>query len=73
MHCYDDVVMPKFTHKLETEYKQSFRSACIEGMFDVPIEKKLSKSWEVNIPIEDEEWAIGLIVGPNPSKKKPKI
>lgn len=61
--------MPKFTHTLEVDYKPSFRSASVEGMFDVPIEKKLSKSWEVNIPIEDEEWSIGLIVGPSGSGK----
>jgi ABC-type dipeptide/oligopeptide/nickel transport system ATPase subunit len=57
--------MPKFTHKLEVDYQQSFRSACIEGMFDVPVEKKLSKSWDIDIPIENEEWSIGLIVGPS--------
>ncbi|MGZ8497401.1 MAG: GNAT family N-acetyltransferase [Candidatus Binatia bacterium] len=38
-------------------------------MFDVAVEKKLTKSWEVDIPIENENWSIGMIVGPSGSGK----
>lgn len=59
----------KFTHKLELDYKPSFRSECVAGMFDVPVQKKLSKIWEVDMPIEDLEWSVGVIVGPSGSGK----
>ena len=61
--------MPKFTHTLEIEYKPSFRSRAIEGMFDVPAAKLLTKSWDVDMPIEDMKWEIGMIVGPSGSGK----
>lgn len=61
--------MPKFTHTLELEYKPSFRSSIIEGMFDVPAQRLITKTWDVDIPIEEEDWAIGMIVGPSGSGK----
>lgn len=61
--------MPKFTHVLEVEYTPSFRSSSIESMFDVPAQTMLSKTWEVDMPIENEEWSIGMIVGPSGSGK----
>lgn len=62
--------MPKFTHTLSTSYeKPSFRARSAEGMFDVPVKDKLSKSWDINIPIENEDWSVGLIVGPSGSGK----
>lgn len=32
-------------------------------MFDVPVAEKLRKEWDVNLPIEEKEWSVGLIVG----------
>ena len=61
--------MPKFTHTVVTEYQPSFRSESIAGMFDVPVQSKLAKSWDVDMPIENEEWSIGMIVGPSGSGK----
>jgi len=55
----------KFTHKVSTPYVPSFRTAKVDGMFDIPPSEELSMEWEVNFPIEDEEWQIGLIVGPS--------
>lgn len=61
--------MPKFTHTVSSEFNPSFRADNVAGMFDVPVQKKLSKTWDVDIPIEDEEWSIGVIVGPSGSGK----
>lgn len=62
--------MPKLTHTLETAYIPSFRSESVAGMFDVDVQKKMSKTWEIDIPIEDiGEWSIGMIVGPSGSGK----
>lgn len=55
--------MPNFNHVTEIEYKPTFRTEKVVGMFDVPAVKKLRKEWDVNLPIEDKNWKIGLIVG----------
>lgn len=38
-------------------------------MFDVPPETKLRRSWSVNLPLEEREWNVGLVVGPSGSGK----
>lgn len=55
--------MPHFNHVIKQKYIPSFRTEKVAGMFDVPVDKMLSKEWEINMPIEDKEWQIGLIVG----------
>jgi len=55
--------MPRFNHIIETEYKPTFRTEKIVGMFDVPVSQKLRKEWSVDMPIEEKNWQIGLIVG----------
>lgn len=61
--------MPSFDHVVSLDYKQTFRSAKVAGMFDVPVSEKLVKSWHVEMPIENHEWSIGLIVGASGSGK----
>src|SRR5258708_2244032 len=61
--------MPKFTHIVESDYKPTFRTQKIAGMFDVPVTEKLSKRWDVNLPIEERSWQIGLITGASGSGK----
>jgi ABC-type ATPase involved in cell division/GNAT superfamily N-acetyltransferase len=39
------------------------------GMFDVPLEEKAANSWDVDLPIEDQPWHVGLIVGPSGAGK----
>ena len=55
--------MPNFNHVIETEYKPTFRTEKVVGMFDVPATDKLRKEWQINMPIEEKDWQIGLIVG----------
>jgi ABC-type polar amino acid transport system ATPase subunit len=61
--------MPKFLHKVESNYVPSFRADNVVSMFNVPVEKKLCREWEVDLPIEDVDWTIGMIVGPSGSGK----
>jgi ABC-type lipoprotein export system ATPase subunit len=61
--------MPKLTHSLSVEYKSGFRTDAIASMFDVKPEKKLTRTWEIDIPIENMDWKIGLIYGPSGSGK----
>lgn len=37
----------------------------MRGIFDVPSAKTSDINWEVNLPIEDRPWNVGLIVGPS--------
>ena len=55
--------MPHFDHVIESEYRPSFRTEKVAGMFDVPVTQKLRKRWHIDMPIEQKEWQIGLIVG----------
>ena len=59
----------KFNHEVTQQYQPSFRTESVAGMFDVPIQERLRKSWEVDLPIEDLDWNIGVIVGPSGAGK----
>lgn len=39
------------------------------SLFDVPITDKATRSWDHDLPIEDQPWQIGLIVGPSGAGK----
>jgi energy-coupling factor transporter ATP-binding protein EcfA2 len=39
------------------------------GLFDVPPMDRTELSWDVNLPIDERDWNIGLIVGPSGSGK----
>lgn len=45
------------------------RTIQLSGMFDVPLEDKMSLSWNADLPVEDRPWNIGLITGPSGSGK----
>ena len=55
--------MPQLDFTLSTPYIPGFRTDSVASMFDVPVAKKLTKEFKVNIPIEDTDWKIGLIHG----------
>jgi len=56
--------VPRFNLVVECDVKRSARAQQLEGIFDVPAKEKLRHSWKVNLPIEDFDWKVGLIVGP---------
>lgn len=61
--------MPRFNHVVETKYQPSFRTEKVAGMFDVPVEPIIRKTWSVDLPIEKDKWSVGLIVGASGSGK----
>ena len=61
--------MPTFEHLVNTPYVSSFRSKKIESQFDLSPEDNLSKQWNIDIPVENVEWNIGVIVGSSGSGK----
>lgn len=48
-----------------TPIHASGRVLQMQGMFDVPPAKQSSLAWHVDLPIEERDWNIGLIVGPS--------
>lgn len=61
--------MPRAHVLIESQVKSSFRVEQVRGMFDVPKAAVVKHEWRVNLPIEDSDWRIGLIVGPSGSGK----
>ncbi|MCL2305231.1 MAG: ABC transporter ATP-binding protein [Planctomycetaceae bacterium] len=60
---------PTADFRVECPVFQSFRVAQIAGMFDVPVARKASETFTIEMPPLDSEWRIGLIVGPSGSGK----
>ena len=44
---------------------RSSRARQLEGMFDVPVSEKAERHWSGDVPIEERDWNVGLIVGPS--------
>ena len=61
--------MPSAHIVVECDVPETPRTQQLSGMFDVPPQDKLRQEWEVDLPIDDPDWRIGLIVGPSGSGK----
>lgn len=57
--------MPRIDFIVETELSESSRVQQLSAMFDVPPAKKSRLEWHGDLPIESDDWSIGLIVGPS--------
>ena len=55
--------MPTIDYSVETPISRSVRARQMESAFDVPAQQKCSLRWKGELPIESEDWSIGLIVG----------
>ncbi len=60
--------MPSSKFVVEARVSKSFRVDKIKGMFDYDLDV-VRKEFDVDIPIDDEDWNIGLIVGASGSGK----
>jgi hypothetical protein len=52
-----------------TAIVQSPRVQQLLGMFDIPPSERSELSWQVDLPLDERKWNIGLIVGPSGSGK----
>lgn len=57
--------MPRISCVNSIDVKRTTRVKQLEGMFDVPPSKRSELRWDVNLPLEERDWQIGLIVGPS--------
>lgn len=53
----------------QTTIDRTPRVIQLEGIFDIPLAKRAELSWDVNLPLDEKAWQIGLIVGPSGSGK----
>jgi hypothetical protein len=61
--------MPSIDIVVESELSRSPRVRQLEAMFDVPATEKCKLTWKGQLPIEETDWNVGLIVGPSGSGK----
>lgn len=57
--------MPRVDLVVESSISASARVLQASGMFDLPTAKKSRCQWHLDMPLEDRDWNIGLIVGPS--------
>ena len=57
--------MPTIDHSVETPVSRSVRARQLESIFDVPVQEKCRLQWRGELPIDEIQWNIGLIVGPS--------
>ncbi len=55
--------------EVSSPIKSSFRVSQIAGMFDVPLQEKLTERFIAELPSADDAWQVGLIVGPSGTGK----
>ncbi len=61
--------MPSIDITVSCPIHDSFRVRQIAGMFDLPVERRASERFTVEVPELGDAWRIGLIVGPSGSGK----
>jgi hypothetical protein len=57
--------MPKVHCTRSSDIVRTPRVRQLEGMFDVPPSARSELRWDVELPLEERDWQIGLIVGPS--------
>lgn len=61
--------MPSIDFVVESPLTRTPRVKQLEAMFDVPAKEALRHEWAGNVPLEERDWNVGLIVGPSGSGK----
>lgn len=61
--------MPSIDVIRQTKIGTSSRVRQLEGMFDVPRSKTETLKWAGDVPLDEKEWNVGLIVGPSGAGK----
>ncbi len=55
----------KATIRRTVDVQRTGRVMQLEGIFELPPAEQSEKTWQVDLPLEGEEWSIGLVVGPS--------
>ena len=62
--------MPRADIVVHSKIERTPRVLQLEGLFDVPPAERSEQQWSVDLPLDDRDWNIGLIVGPSGSGKQ---
>jgi hypothetical protein len=54
---------------VQTPIRETARVMQLRGLFDLPVQRTSTLSWEAELPLDEQDWSIGLIVGPSGSGK----
>lgn len=57
--------MPSIDVLIQSDIRLSSRARQVCAMYDCPPEEKQTLRWQAELPIEQREWNVGLIVGPS--------
>lgn len=57
--------MPSARIVIQTPLQRGPRVLQVEGLFDIPPTQRAELTWDVNLPLDDKPWHVGLIVGPS--------
>ena len=61
--------MPRVDCLRSVQIERTPRVTQLEGLFDIPPAQRSERRWQVDLPLEQRDWRIGLIVGPSGSGK----
>jgi len=61
--------MPRAHVVVSSTIRPSARVLQLRGIFDVPPAAESRVEWDVNLPLEERPWSVGLIVGPSGAGK----
>jgi GNAT superfamily N-acetyltransferase len=61
--------MPSYDFTVSCPVHDSFLVQQVAGMFDVPLAGRATERFRVELPTDEDDWQIGLIVGPSASGK----
>jgi energy-coupling factor transporter ATP-binding protein EcfA2 len=59
----------KLTIRRTADVQKTARVLQLCGLFDVPPTERSESAWDISLPVEDEPWQIGLVVGSSGSGK----
>ena len=54
---------------VESQIDETPRVLQLSGMFDCPVSEKIKREWRGELPIDEKDWNVGLIVGASGSGK----
>lgn len=61
--------MPTVDVVVESPISNSVRARQVSAAFDVPPQEKARLSWKADLPIDGNDWNVGLVVGPSGAGK----
>jgi ABC-type cobalamin/Fe3+-siderophores transport system ATPase subunit len=59
--------------RVSTKVSRSMRARQLSAMFDVPEQDESEREWSGDVPLDERDWNVGLIVGPSGAGKSTSL